>query len=48
LPQRTKKGADVCNQITERALKLKEDALISSDNAKSIYEDVKTQNREIY
>ncbi|WP_024833590.1 methyl-accepting chemotaxis protein [Ruminiclostridium josui] len=41
IAQRTKKGADVCNQITERALKLKEDALISSDNAKSIYEDVK-------
>ncbi|EPR11984.1 methyl-accepting chemotaxis protein [Ruminiclostridium papyrosolvens] len=38
---RTKEGADVCRQITERALKLKEDALISSDNAKSIYEDVK-------
>ena len=41
IAKRTKEGADVCNQITERALKLKEDALVSSENAKSIYEDVK-------
>ncbi|ACL76579.1 methyl-accepting chemotaxis protein [Ruminiclostridium cellulolyticum] len=41
IAQRTREGAYISNQITERALKLKEDALKSSDNAKSIYEDVK-------
>ncbi len=41
IAQRTKEGADVCRQITDRALKLKEDAIISGQNAKSIYEDVK-------
>ncbi len=41
IAQRTKEGANVCRQITDRALKLKEDAIISGQNAKSIYEDVK-------
>ncbi|AEY66842.1 methyl-accepting chemotaxis protein [Clostridium sp. BNL1100] len=41
IAQKTKEGADVCRQITDRALKLKEDAIISGQNAKSIYEDVK-------
>lgn len=41
IAQKTKEGSAVCIQITDRALKLKEDAIISGQNAKTIYEDVK-------
>jgi methyl-accepting chemotaxis protein len=38
---KAKDGADVSGQITERADKLKKDALESTKNAKALYEDVK-------
>lgn len=46
IAQKTKEGAQVCRQITDKALKLKEDATISGQKAKSIYEDVKQKIEE--
>lgn len=41
IAKKAKDGAEVSNQITERALLLKNDAIDSTSHAKSIYEDVK-------
>lgn len=41
IAKKAKDGADVSNQITERAITLKKDAGESTKNAKALYEDVK-------
>lgn len=43
IARRAKEGADVSDQITERALKLKQDARESTQNAKNLYENVKSK-----
>lgn len=40
---KVKEGAEVSDQITERALSLRQDALESSSNAKAIYESVRVK-----
>ena len=46
IAKKAKEGAEVSNQITERALNLKQDALQSTKDAKTIYEEVKEKMEE--
>jgi methyl-accepting chemotaxis protein len=46
IAEKTMEGADICSQITERAVKLKDDAVASSENARSVYNVVKNEISE--
>lgn len=46
ISEKTNEGAEVCGQITQRALGLKNDAINSSQNVKTIYNNVKQKIAE--
>lgn len=46
IAKKAQDGSEVSNQITDRALLLKKDALDSTNNAKTIYKDVKEKMEE--
>lgn len=46
IAEKSRQGAELCGTITDRALKLKNDAVVSSENAKSVYDNVKLKISE--